>query len=195
MAADFTAMTGAYVQPGIGQAYPEFRESLKELYRTRVASLAFVPAGWLGQIVGAMGEDIVLLQDSLPYGVPYRGALPPWITSDPAAVKAWSEASKVILAAYRAYAAQRVAEGKRIVANAQANAAFWNGLYSAAVAIRDLPGNAVNAVGAGAVDALRSFIARVWWILALGLVGAFVWFNRGSIAKAANGKARKAVGL
>lgn len=190
------AELGTYLQPGIGEAYPELSASLLRLYKDRVAKLAFVPASWYPRVeADAAGGNIVLLVQPSPYGVRNSTPLPPWIDNDQVAVAAWQKVAKVALDAYSQFAAQQVDSGREILADAYANAAFWSGLYQVATTIRDLPGTVVAAVGGGALDVAMSFLKKAWWVLLLVAVVAFVWVNRGAIASKVNEKAKKAAGL
>ena len=182
--AQLTAQFGAYIQPGIGFAYPELVQLLLNLYRNRVSKLSFVPSDWLENIEAAMSNDVVVkLQQSLPNGQKFMG-LPSWITADSRSMLAWQEVADLVDDAVAAFAAQRVEAGRSIIASADANAAFWNGLYKTAVVIRDLPGNAVGAVGDGVLSFLKSFFKRTWYFFALAVVCIIVWVYRGELFKA-----------
>lgn len=191
---DFSKMTGAYVQPGVGTAYPDLVDIIRDIYRKRVSKLPFVPVGWLSKVEAAMeGSTIVLLFDPMPGGKTQINPMPEWIMGDAAAAKAWQAAAQVVKDAYTQYAMGKVEEGRRIMARAQANAAFWDTLYTTAVAVRDAPGKAVDAVGRGALDFAKSFLGKTWWILALALGGWLLWANRDAVAAGASRRFRKAV--
>lgn len=186
--ATLTGTLGVYVQPGIGEAYPELVKILRELYRTRVSRLPFVPNDWYVQVDRLMGSStVVKLQQSKPYGVTYDG-LPVWILSDKSAIDAWQKVAVLMNNAITAFVGGEVEKGKAIVASAQANAEFWNGLYEGAVWVRDAPGKAVDAVGRGAMSFAGSFLAKTWWIGALVIVGIFLYVNRGASASAVGKK-------
>ena len=182
-----TPTLGVYIQPEIGNAYPELVAILRDLYTKRVSKLPFVPLDWLAKVLEQMGteghEVVIKLQQSLPHGQPYKG-LPQWIVGDVQAMHAWQSMAEVIDDAVAAFAAQRVEAGKAIVAHAQANAQFWDSLYTSAKFVRDLPGNVVGAVGDGALSVVKAFLARTWYLVALAVVGLLVWLNRESIFKA-----------
>ena len=191
---DFTKKSGAYIQPGVGTAYPDLVDMVRDIYRKRVSKLPFVPVGWLSDMETAMaGSTLVLLQQPLPYGKPTTNGMPDWILSDQAAMKAWQGVAELNRDTYSQYAMGKVEEGRKVVARANANAAFWDTLYTTAVAIRDAPGNAVNAVGRGALDFLKSFLSKTWWILALAAAGWLVWNSRSAIGEAASKRFRKAI--
>lgn len=186
--ATLTGNLGVYVQPGIGEAYPELVKILRELYRTRVSRLPFVPNDWYVQVDRLMGSNtVVKLQQSKPNGVVYDG-LPVWIVSDKAAIDAWQKVAVLMNSAITAFIGGEIEKGKSIIASANANAEFWNTLYDGAVWVRDAPGKAVDAVGRGAMSFAGSFLAKTWWIGAVLLVGLFIYVNRGAAVAAAGKK-------
>ena len=191
--AQITRTLGVYVQPGIGTAYPELVAILRKLYADRVAQLPFVPSGWLADVLDLMGGNVVvLLQQSKPKGVPYAG-LPAWIGGDAEAIDAWQQVALLVNSTYFNFAAGKVAEGRKVIATANANAAFWNALYKGAVFVRDAPGDAVAAIGKGTLGALGAFLGKTWWVLGLVVVGFLVWTLKGDIAKTVTRKVKAAV--
>lgn len=195
LSASLTAHYGVYIQPGLGTAYPDLVQQLRDLYTSRVAKLAFVPADWLPAVLGQMGDSVLVkLQQSAPHGVAYSG-LPDWIGKDQAAIDAWQQAAEMIDSAVAAYANKQVEAGRAILARASANAAFWNGLYAADLALVNLPGTIVGGIGDGILSALKAFLARTWYLFVIAAVLAFLWFNRGAVAAKLNAKVKAKVGL
>ena len=190
-----TAQYGVYIQPGIGTAYPELVDLLRTLYRNRVSKLAFLPSNWLSTVLAEMDQyGVVKLQQSMPHGVAIAG-LPSWIDGDDKARAAWQAVAEIVDSAVNKYATQQVAAGRSILTLSNANAAFWNGLYTAAVAAGHLPGNIIGTLGDGVLSALKSFLARTWYIIAIVVVLAFLWYNRSAVLGAVNRKVKAKVGL
>lgn len=175
---------GLYYQPGQGEAWPELAAQVLDLYRSRVARLPFVPIGWIAQVEAAAAGSRLLIPTG-PLFASLAYPIPGWIASDQAAKEAWQQVNQLIRDAVSKYASKKTDEGRQIIAAAEANAAFWDTLYQAAVTIRDLPGTVVEAVGTGAVSAGWAFIKRAWWVLALIGIGLLVWYGRGTIARMA----------
>lgn len=188
--ASLSSRTGTFIQPGVGEAYPELVAIVRSIYRNRVARLAFVPAGWLAQVEDAMaGGNLVL---PTPVGFASLAyPIPAWLSGDAYALAAWRQVHDLVKDAQSRFIAGRIEEGKYVMAQAEANVAFWDGLYKAAVAIRDLPGDAVAAVGTGATSALMAWVKKAWWVLALVGIGLVVWYGRGTFGRMA---ARKLAG-
>jgi hypothetical protein len=175
---------GVFVQAGVGQAYPDLVQIVRDIYRKRVAKLAFIPAYWLGDVLAAMeGGDLVLPTPTGFKSLAYP--IPDWLSKDQAALSAWRQVYDLVREAQSRYIAGRIEEGRYLMAQAEANAAFWDGLYTAAVAIRDAPGNAVDAIGKGTVSALGSFLGKSWWVLALVGIGLLAWYGRGTLGRMA----------
>jgi len=188
--ATLSRQTGTFIQPGVGEAYPDLVALVRNLYRNRVAKLPFVPAGWLASVEAAMdGNNLVL---PTPVGFASLAyPIPDWLSTDTAALAAWRQVHDLVKDVQSRYIAGRIEEGRILIAASEANAAFWDGLYTAAVTIRDLPGDAVAAVGKGTMSFMGSFLGKTWWVLALVGIGLVVWYGRGTLGRAA---ARKLAG-
>jgi hypothetical protein len=182
--AALSSRLGVFIQPGVGTAYPELVAIVRGIYRSRVSRLAFVPSYWLAEVLAAMeGDNLVL-----PTPVGFKSLaypIPAWLSDDTAAMSAWAAVGSLVKDAEQRFLAGRIEEGRAVMAAADANASFWNGLYSAAVAVRDLPGDAVAAVAKGTASAAGSFIGKAWWVWIAAGVLALAWMGRGAIASAA----------
>lgn len=182
------AAVAAYPRDGLGSTWPELRDQLLKLYRERVGKLAFVPMTWIDQVAAehAAGNVLVLVPPFLPNGT-VRPNLPAWLASNPQALAAWKEAAEVSRLIVFHYAAGKVTEGRAEMARAQANAAFWDGLYRAAVFVADAPANAVSGV-LGGVQRVVGGVAGaflkspiVWVALVAG--GGFLAWRLGLIKR------------
>lgn len=190
--ADLARRLGVYVQPGIGEAYPELAAQVRRIMVEKVSKIPFLPAGWLDEVLAIIDTNPPTLVKIYPVfksdGVTTNELAPTFATYSPEAAKVWQELSEVTRLAQFNYAAGKVEEGRAVMDAAYARAAFWDTAYNVAVWIRDAPGNAVNAVATGTMSFAWSFIKRTWWVWALLAVGALVWFNRGALARAAGRK-------
>jgi hypothetical protein len=183
---DIPRRLGVYVQPGIGQAYPELAMSVRDIMVERVSKIPFLPAGWLDEVLRLIDTQPLTLVKVYPAlkadGVTPNDLAPSWVKESPERLKVWQELSEITRLAQFNYAQARVEEGRAIMAKANADAAFWDRAYNVAVFIRDAPGNAVSAVAGGALSFVGSFPTKTWWVWAIVGVLAFAWFARGSIA-------------
>lgn len=173
---------GLLPQPGIATAYPELVAEFNKLYSERMANLPWLPPGWVNEVltINGKGGDIVFpvptfRKDGSPINKPW----PDFLQSEEAR-KVWQaiyERYREILVAYAAADAEK---GRALLKSLYAASAFWDGLYRAAVAVRDAPGNAVNAVVNGATSALFGNLGalgwKVWVIVGIAGVGAFIYF-------------------
>lgn len=178
-----------YDSPGLGIAWPELSAQILAIYQDRVAKFTWVPGDWLARVRSYMADTGAVLRMLPPrlVGGAVRDDLPAWLTADERRLDAWSEVSEIIRNAVVDYAAMRAAEGKAELDRLYRNAAFWDRLYTATKFVADLPSNAVKAVGTGVG---RVFAAN-WLVLLVVGAAALLWFNKGSIARAAGKRLAK----
>lgn len=171
---------GVLPRDGLGVTWPELGRDLLKLYRERVANLPFVPAGWLAQIEREHNAgNIMVLRPALFPGTstPVPDAMPAWLSSIEAK-KAWTEASERVRLVVNAYAQGKLEIGRREMAAAQFDAAFWNGLYTATKAVADLPKNIVEGVTGGAQYVAGGLLRSIFssWIVWVGIAAAGLFF-------------------
>lgn len=192
------ATVGMWISPGIGNAYPELISLLDTLYHDRVAKLPWVPMDWYAKVSAVQNADRTNLVRPLPAlgaGSALLSNVPDWIKDQPRR-EAWQaivDRSNEIIGNY--------AKGQADLARPQleklyADAAFWNSpMMVAASNVQEALIAAPSAIGGAAGKLVSglfgSFLKYGWWVLALGVIGYVVWANRGSMAKAAPGVARK----
>lgn len=88
-----------------------------------------------------------------------------------------------------AYYARQYAAAAQAARDAASDVVFWDTVYAVVQTVAEAPANVVGAVGDATLSFAGGFLARTWylWVIAGGL--AFVWFNKGLLAAAANRKA------
>lgn len=190
---------GMWISPGLGNAYPELIVLLDRLYRDRVATLPWVPGSWYDQVQKLQNADRTNLIRPTP-AVAYGRNLPnvpDWIAADQARRDAWQQIVDKSNQIISQYAAGQAEAARPELERLYADAAFWNSpLMRAASAVQETliaaPTAIGNAAGQLASGLFGSFLKRAWWVVVLVVVGYVVWVNRGAMAKAAPGVAKKA---
>jgi hypothetical protein len=182
---------GVYLQPGIGEAYPELNTKLLNFFRDKVSEIPWLPAGWYDAVAGIQanfpGSQVRIAPALLVSGGVNKLA-PDWLDSDEKR-QYWQELNVQSNSIVQKYAAGKAEEGRAELDQLYANAAFWDRAYNIAVAIRDAPANAVKAAGEVvtgiAWEGLKGFIIPA----AIVAVVFILWTGRDSFAKAAVKKA------
>lgn len=182
-----------------GGAWPELRERLTAICRDKVATLAFVPAGWLADVRAVCGDAYapVVTSPYLTTGAVNPSA-PSWLAKDKSYLDAWQGIANACRAAVVAYAAGKIEEGRKELDALERDAAFWDGLYRITKAVADAPANAVSAVAGGvsyvAGGVLGSlFKSWVFWAVAAA-AGGFAAWRLGILGPLAKRAAAKATG-
>ncbi len=197
--ADTQGTLGVWIQPGLGQAIPSLKDDFQALYRERIASLPFIPLGWLSSVQDLQAKNPTALVKLFPS----KGAngktnanLPAWLTADQARIDKWQQVVDAMgrIQYKTAEGLNGYLNGDPEFARIMSDAAFWNEgwgntLINVATAVRDAPGAIVGAVGDGALSVLKSFLTRTWYLFAIAGVAYLVWANRGKIARKAADKA------
>lgn len=182
---------GVYIQPGIGEAYPELNTKLQNFYRDKVSKIPWIPPGWYDAVSGMQanfpGSQVRIAPALMATGAVNKLA-PDWLDSD-AKRQYWQELFTEASSIVQKYAAGKAEEGRAELDRLYANAAFWDRAYNIAVAIRDAPANVVKAAGEVATgiawEGLKGFIVPA---IIIGVV-FILWTGRDSFAKAAVKKA------
>lgn len=163
--------------PGRRKAYPEWSD-LSDPILAKVAALPFIPPGWYAKVQAlqaAYPDDIFDISPVFgPIGNRVAGVAP-WIT-EPADLKAWQTLADAYKAAAVAFAAGKVAEGRKVMEAAQSNADFWDAAYRTVKVIADAPANiagAASTVITGTVSRLLPVI-----VLAIGGAAAYLYFKK-----------------
>ncbi len=173
---------GVFSQYGLGEAWPELKVLLTRLYTDRVAKLPWVPRDWFVQVQALQSADSSSLIVIGPAVTAVLGRDPdaPVFADSEAKLDAWQDLFKMVQAAVNAYAAREALKGRVLMEAAYSNSEFWNSAYSIAVAIRDLPANAVKAVLDGAEGVAGGVLKNLfkswitWAVLAgVGLIAAW----------------------
>lgn len=142
---------GLWDSYGLGISWPDLRERVNSLIDAKVAPIKWLPETW--------GADVAQLRANAPGDI-FRPAptlqidgvtqldksmVPDWLdTAEKAAW--WNELSAIVNNAVNSYAMGKLEEGRQIIADAEADAAFWDRAYNFAVSIRDfVPNIAANA--------------------------------------------------
>lgn len=174
---------GIYVSPGLGIAWQgQLKGVMSKLFTTRIASIPWLPAGWLAgvqDLQSAFPDDLVRISPAMGSIHP-NVDMPSWILQSKERMDAWQT-----IATASDNAISLFAKGQQDAARAGldaliANADFWDALYKIDLAIASLPGKAVDAVTGGVFRALT----MNWQVVAVVGIGALIWFNRKTIAGA-----------
>ncbi len=173
---------GVWSQFGLGAAWPELKSLLTRLYTDRVAKLPWIPRDWFVQVQALQSADpssLIVIGPAMTAALGRDPDAPAFADSE-AKLDAWQDLYKMVQAAVNAYAAKESVKGRVLMEAAYSNSEFWNNAYAIAVAIRDLPANAVKAVLDGAQGVaggvLKNFFSSwlVWLVIGgVGLVVAW----------------------
>ncbi len=172
---------------GLLDAWPNLRTNLVDIYTDRVASLPFVPAGWLDGAIAHLHAPDAAVWLPTPHPVP----APAWLDS-PEALSAWKQVFDALESAVSQYAAGQEAAGAAELASLRASATFWDTLYVVTKAIADAPktvlvaaGNVADSVVSGVFS---STVGKVGVVLVLVVVGVAVFVLFPAAKKVAIGK-------
>jgi hypothetical protein len=178
---------GVYIQPGIGTAYPELNKLLQAFFKSKVATIPWLPAGWLDSQAGlqaAYPGDQIRIAPAFKGDGSVSPLAPVWLDT-PEKRQLWQELFKRSNEIVTAYAAGEAAKGKVLLDKLYSEAAFWDRMYNIAVTVRDLPKTVVGAAGDFASGVVGEFLKKFWIVIAVGGIGFILYVNRNSLAKAA----------
>ncbi len=169
---------GVWAQFGLAAAWPELAASLNRLYTDRVAKLPWVPRDWFVQVMNLQAANpgsLIVIGPALNVLGGRSSDAPTFADSDDK-LHAWQEIFQMTEAAIRKYADGKASEGRAEMDAAYMNSDFWNRAYAIAVAIRDLPANAVGAVLSGAESVTGGILGSLAksWLFWAALIGAGV---------------------
>lgn len=156
---DTVARLGMMILP-YGDRWPELRDILGKIYVEKASDIPWLPAGWLAQVQALHGLGSMLLLPSTSLNTPAVSFL-----DTPAKRQWWDEFHTAANNALLAYADGQAAAGRKIVAAANADAAFWDRAYR------------IASVLASPVTAARSIFNNPLSSLALFAAGVFVYFS------------------
>lgn len=136
-AADYTEQAliptlGMYALP-YADTYPDLVTQLAQLYIAQVASVPWIPQGWLGEVLSLHGRlGYVLVPAPSGPGPGRTGAEPiPWLRTPQQ--KAWWDAfARAANGVISAYAAKDAAKGATMLKQLYDNSSFWNSAYNIA---------------------------------------------------------------
>lgn len=180
---------GVYVQPGIGNAYPELKKQELALI-VKAGTIPWLPQGWLDAVRDLDKSNPSALIKFAPSGTFKANGTPAFLNS-PERVKVWDDLAASSSRAQMLYAQDQAAAGKAELEALYAKAAFWDSAYNIAVAIRDAPKTVLTA-GADLISDNITNLAKKLLLPAL-IVGtvALIWYNKEAIAKMVGGKIAK----
>lgn len=126
---DTVSRLGMMILP-YGDRWPELRDILGKIYVERAADIPWLPADWLAQVQRLHGSNSILLLPSTSLNTP-----PVSFLKTSAQKQWWDEFHTVANNALLAYADNQAATGRKIMADANANAEFWDRAYRIAVVL------------------------------------------------------------
>jgi hypothetical protein len=182
---------GVYIQPGIGMAYPELNTLLQNFFREKVAKIPWLPSGWFDAQAALQTEfpdDQVRIAPAALTSGAVNPQAPLWLDTAEKRER-WQELFKESNSIVTKYAAGQAELGRAELESLYANAAFWDRMYNIAVSVRDFPKNVVSAVGDFSTDLIIETLKKFWIPIAVIGIGAFIYYNRGGLMKAAARKA------
>jgi hypothetical protein len=119
---------GVYTQP-YATVWPELGQRLRQLYATRLVNVPWLPSDWqtviLGSVHGRNGNIAVIA----PSTANYNGGRGADFLNTAEKKQWWDELSAVTSKAITSFAAQKAEEGRREIAAAEADVAFWDSAY------------------------------------------------------------------
>jgi len=151
---------GVYPLP-YATLWPELSSQLRALYNSRLSRVPWLPAGWLASVNALHGKNGQVMVIA-----PSRAAIAADASflDTPAKEQWWDELADRSSAAVVKYAAGKAAEGRREIALADADLAFWSRAHALA-----------------SVLALPVTAAQAAWKNP-GLVGIVLWGGLGLVA-------------
>lgn len=191
--AGVTSRTGVTPQPGLGQAYPEFRD-LSERILQRIAALPWIAPGWITE-VRAYQSARPDLDGGRPIMVPRRITStktgvrlpdsPAWVVGGER-VELWDRLADETRQAMVELGQRRLDEGRRIMEAADRNAAFWDRLARAAEFVRDIPAAVGKAAGDVASGFSVALLKAAWPALLIAGAAALAWIGWMVLRRKAN---------
>lgn len=187
-----TQNLGIFLQPGIGNAYPELKKIEMALLRDKVSKLPWVPQGWIESVsdLDAQNPDAIV-RVSYKKTLNVYGA-PKFLQNDERQ-NIWDEIAVASGTAQGEYAKGQAAAGKAELDKLYARAAFWNAAYNVAAVVGAVPAKLAEGAGKVASETAMSAVKAFFPVLIIGgmvLAGA-IWLGaRGGL----KGVAKAAVG-
>lgn len=178
---------GVYIQNGVGTAYPELNTLLQNFFRERVAKTPWLPSGWFDAQAALQtmypGDQVRIAPAMLTTGGINPNA-PGWLDTAEKRQR-WEELYTLQRGIILKFTQGKIDEGRKEMEAAYANAAFWDRMYNIAVTVRDFPKTVVGAVGDFGTDMILEVVKKFWIPIAVVAVGAFIYYNRAGLSKAA----------
>lgn len=166
------------IQPGIGVGYPELKRIVADFLQ-KVGDAKYLPDTWKDDVAKLQRErpnDIVMLDSTNKFGIP--GEL-------------WSQLYETQRKTILAYTSRKLEEGRKIMASANANAAFWDVLYRGTKAVADAPKVIAGEAGNLLTSVSGAFLKKgfIGLLIVAGLY--FLYNQRATIAGKVAGKIGK----
>lgn len=166
------------LSPWIGAVNVEFLLTLAGVWKNQIASTGLQSADAVKSAIALLSIGIIVIPETAERLTAAQPRLALGLVNIPNATDgtraAWYLIAERLRTALSAYQGKQVAEASAAVASAQRDVAFWEGVYSATQAIRDLPATVAGA----ALDAAGSVFLRGPVLIIAGIVaaGAALWF-------------------
>jgi hypothetical protein len=178
---------GLYIQPGWGTAYPQMKTLIKDII-LKAANIPWLSQGWKDAALDIDKRhpgDVLRVQRIFnASGVRYGNNLPKFLDT-PEKQKFWDELAKKVDAAVVLFAQNQAKAGAAELAILNAKAAFWDGAYKFAVAVRDAPKTVIGAAGDVASGIVSETLKKFAIPLIVVAIGFIVWTQRDALSRAA----------
>lgn len=194
---DASTRLGVYLMPRIqAPEWQEMENRLKALIRDKVAKVPWLPLGWassIEQLYTTFPDQRIMVYPALTASGS-RNPLAPAFLDTTEKEQAWANLAKEMQNVVSTFANGMREKGLAEMEALNADAAFWDALYTAAKTIADAPKNIVGAAGDFASELLGTALSRFLPVLVVAGIGIVVYYNREAIGKALGGRIVKAVG-
>lgn len=193
-----------YVRGGVGYNWPELRAKVRDLVRTRINSLPWVPPGFADAyeaFYSAVPGDVIVPMPVIGLLGNRNYNAPAWLDSNQK-LNAWQQIYTEVNAAISNYISGKSVEGAQALATLNANSVFWNtvaggidkagaGIGAGAKAAGEGIGTGATVAGKayatglklgtetvfGAVKSVAGGVAEgAKWVVILGVVGVVIYF-------------------
>lgn len=178
---------GLYIQPGWGTAYPELKAQIKEIL-IKASGIPWLPQGWKDMALDIdsrhPGDVLQVVRVYNDAGGRLNNVIPRFLDTDEKKTF-WNDLSKKVNAAVILYAQNQAKAGAAELAILNAKAAFWDGAYKFAVAVRDAPKTVIGAAGDVASGIVSETLKKFAIPLIVVAIGFIVWTQRDALSRAA----------